>query len=399
VSVAAASTNIACGFTRSAAHGLISPVSVRFEHQRFVNRARRRWALWRAVEAAGVGGGAGAGAALLLVPVLLWRGQPGLSFAAVLIGLGAAAGLLAGLLRRPTHLQTALQLDRQLGWHELLSTAMSCDARTDAAFGDAVIALADARCREHSPAELIVRRLGGRAWGSIGILAALVITLAMIWSAPQASVARQAAGPGPNVMPSHSDDRPSPPIERGSPPPIRVTSRTAAGEASAARQQDTANDDSPNERSSATRSPRASDSNWPVAAADDRHDAAGTRAGRSSDGQSQALRLADWNPSVAGSDDAVESSGMGATEAGNRTTINPDARRGTSGRSGHESGAARVAPWQSASWSADCAAAIEALRSGRVPDAYRDLVRAYFDFREASEAGGQGTADRAQTAR
>jgi hypothetical protein len=109
------------------------------------------------------------------------------------------------------------------------------------------------------------------------------------------------------------------------------------------------------------------------------------------------LRLAHWNQSVADPDGTVESGGLGTTNTGDQSAINRGAHSGISGRAGHDSGAARVAPWQSASWSADRAAAVEALRSGRVPDAYRDLVRAYFDSRDVSEPAGHGTADRAGT--
>jgi hypothetical protein len=38
-----------------------------------------------------------------------------------------------------------------------------------------------------------------------------------------------------------------------------------------------------------------------------------------------------------------------------------------------------AAPWTSDRWPADRAAALQAVQDGRVPDAYRDLVRDYFD--------------------
>ena len=39
----------------------------------------------------------------------------------------------------------------------------------------------------------------------------------------------------------------------------------------------------------------------------------------------------------------------------------------------------QIPPWRSPTWPADRDAALNALTSGRVPDAYRDLVREYFD--------------------
>jgi hypothetical protein len=41
--------------------------------------------------------------------------------------------------------------------------------------------------------------------------------------------------------------------------------------------------------------------------------------------------------------------------------------------------AATAPPWTSSSWPADRAAAEESLRRGATPDAYRDVVREYFD--------------------
>jgi hypothetical protein len=42
-------------------------------------------------------------------------------------------------------------------------------------------------------------------------------------------------------------------------------------------------------------------------------------------------------------------------------------------------GGAAVAPWYSPTWPADRAAAMDAVRAGHVPDAYREMVGDYFE--------------------
>jgi hypothetical protein len=48
----------------------------------------------------------------------------------------------------------------------------------------------------------------------------------------------------------------------------------------------------------------------------------------------------------------------------------------------------RTAPWQRAGWRDDQAAAVEALRARSVPDAYRDVIRAYFDVEDKRTDNG-----------
>src|SRR5262245_23701437 len=92
---------------------------------------RRRWIVWRALEWAGICAFAAAVMGILLVPVLVWRGVDAIEPALMLLGIGAACGLLAGLTRRPTLLRTAIEADRQLGLADLLSTVI-----TKQTFGD-----------------------------------------------------------------------------------------------------------------------------------------------------------------------------------------------------------------------------------------------------------------------
>src|SRR5262249_28806715 len=72
--------------------------------------------------------------------------------------------------------------------NDLLSTAVMRGSKTvDAGFMEMIRAQAEEICRRLSPNELIVRRLGGRAWGGIGIATSLLLTLAMMTTEPGAS--------------------------------------------------------------------------------------------------------------------------------------------------------------------------------------------------------------------
>jgi hypothetical protein len=75
------------------------------------------------------------------------------------------------------------------------------------------------------------------------------------------------------------------------------------------------------------------------------------------------------------------SPGATAASEGGDGTVNgdPSAGAGTTGIVTGTQSPARVAPWQSTTWANDCAAALQAVRDGSVPDSYRALVADYFD--------------------
>src|SRR5688572_21535800 len=160
--------------------------------ERFLRRVHRRWVLLRAVESAGVGAAIGCAAALALVPVLLWRDRPAVSVALTLMAVAGAAGLLFGLTRRPTLYAAAVEADRQLDLHDLLASALASLDSNDG-WGGAVVAHAEARCRTLSPDAILLNRLGVRAWSGIGLAAALVLTLSLLSSRPEPSIASNTA--------------------------------------------------------------------------------------------------------------------------------------------------------------------------------------------------------------
>jgi hypothetical protein len=65
-----------------------------------------------------------------------------------------------------------------------------------------VIATADARCRTLAANDVILNRFGGRAWGGIGLAAALVLTLGLMSANPRPSVARATGPSNDSALPS-----------------------------------------------------------------------------------------------------------------------------------------------------------------------------------------------------
>src|SRR5256885_10798940 len=118
----------------------------------FLRAVHRRLVLVRALERAGFGALAGCAAGALLIPPLLWRAQPALAPVGALLALGTAAGLLWGVVRRPSALVAAMEADRQLGLQDLLSTAASVGPGRENPWELTVVALADQQCIRHSPA-------------------------------------------------------------------------------------------------------------------------------------------------------------------------------------------------------------------------------------------------------
>src|SRR5690349_5671815 len=121
----------------------------------FVRAVHRRFVFLHTLEGTGIGVLCGCAAALPLVLILLWRSQPELPLALSALGLGAWAGLMWGVTRRPTRLEAAMEADRQLGLADLLGTARMVAGRDADPWVGAVLAEADARCRQLAPAAVI----------------------------------------------------------------------------------------------------------------------------------------------------------------------------------------------------------------------------------------------------
>lgn len=326
--------------------------------QRLVRAARRRWIVCRAVEAAGIGALVGAMGAILLTPILIWRASPAHPVVAISLGAGALAGFLFSLTRRPGLLATAIEIDRQLGLHDLLGTAQAGSENRDE-WMTTVLGLADERCRSIAPSALVLRRLGSRAWGGIGLGVALSIVLGMLSASPTVPHA---------VAVETNDSRWQPPTALDGP-----RTQPFADLSAPARRSPDASSDSHDD----VASDQPADRPDVGTAQNIRSDGAGSSDGRGSGSQGSSEPRRTANPAreaASGGRTApgtLASGGTGA--AGDGISGAPDAT-GISARAN----ASSPPPWQSPTWSQSRGRALELLKTDRIPPEYRELVRDYF---------------------
>ncbi|HEY7089877.1 MAG TPA: hypothetical protein VH518_17400 [Tepidisphaeraceae bacterium] len=315
-------------------------------HLRFLHRTRRRWFIWRTFEWGAICAFAGAVVGLMLVSVLIWRGEEALSPALILLGVGAIAGVVFGLTRRPTILQTAIEADRQLDLHDLLGTVLAKQTFGDPIFESVVLARAEHVCARLSPNDLVLRRLGGRAWGGIGITSAMLLTVAMMSARPGSSVAG-----GERFGPDDAEAR-NANVGAVLEHQAREFISTGSHRETASRgRNDSSEGDGPSDRSPIGdgRSQRAGKNAFSS------RDATGSNAGRSANANVPDLKRPPGDVSIL--PDGLGHADNGVTDPAS---------------TGH------VAPWNGQQWEADRQQAMHDLESGGIPDTYRDVIREYF---------------------
>lgn len=350
------------------------------DFDRFLRSLHRRLVAVRILERTGLGALAGCAAAAGLVVPLWWRGQPSIAPAAAAIALGAICGLIVGAARRPERFHAAAEADRQLGLADLLATALQVRGRPRQSDRDAVaqpwlatvIGMADARCRRHAPGEVVFRRLNGRAWGGIALAAALVLTIsALTAEMPRAgAVAQRGVG----------QDRP----REG-----RVGASKLTPHAAAATTMPQGPRDHPYARGSDASSAMPVDSDTGEKGRSPSSPAGAGRADGGSGAQGVGIGAGRSRPAARSSAPETRTAGRGrglsaptgspAGGAGRATDAGTGAGSTTGTISGAHDAGRRVPPWRSDAWADDGRKAAEAVDSGAVPDAYRDLVRDYFD--------------------
>jgi hypothetical protein len=345
-----------------------------YQFERFVAAVHRRMVVLRGLERVGLCVLVGCAAALVLMPILIWRGQATGELLAAIMGAAAIAGIGWGLAARPTKLAAAMEADRQLGWSDLLGTAwmLRQSGATGSEMERTVLAMAEARSAGTAASVVVLHRLGMRGWGGIGLAGALVAGVSLFGGDPnRAAAARAATGP-----PSWQEIEAM--QERGN-----AARTTASADYRRARPGLGGDDDDPSSSTSTT--PDAASA---AAAANDaasKNGAGGAQEGSGAGaGQSASRGAGRSKPStpIAGGD-AANGATSGATSAGGGGTASEStANRG--GRSGASAGANAVARkpapvWRAQGWPADQAAAQAAIQGGRVPDAYREMVREYFE--------------------
>jgi hypothetical protein len=252
---------------------------------------------------------------------------------------------------------------------DLLVTVAALDRGRGTPVGDelsaAVRATADARCSALLPSDVVLNRLGARAWGGIGLSAALVLTLALI---PTAHPMRSQAADSDAAV---ADALRSSPIVSNDLP---VSTPSDHANAQANRGGDQTNDDGTSRINSMSEQAGQSPTNNGVSHANTNGIGGGASVSANASLPNRPTPSAASDVPPAADRGTVESStGVSPVSEGSGTgetpvphgTVNP----------GH---ARRVAPWESANWPAAARSAEQAVSRGDVSPRQRDLVREYF---------------------
>jgi len=332
--------------------------------ERFIRRLHRRMVLLRAVEWGGIGALIGGVFAIILYAAAVYRGQSIGLTGSLLIATAVAAGAAWGILRRPGPIHAAIQADRQLALAELLSSAwLICTKdQSTSEVVQAVLALAEQRCARLAPADVILHRLGRRTWAGVALICTLSVTLGLMSANPVESPAL-ARVTGADV----------------------AKGRTQASLIAASGQRNT----SIRRTSSTIGQPDVDEGGF------DR--SRNTSISRSSGGPGQGTDMANAqgtgpgagrsNPKggdtnlTPGATSAIANNGTGQAIAGTGASSSSDpARAASSGAVAGQGLAHGSSPvWQSSTWAAFRQQADIAVREGRVPPEYLDLVSKYFD--------------------
>ena len=343
---------------------------------RFVRGVHRRFVAVRALERAGACGGVASIFACAFASVALMQGRNAMWLVLPMLLGGAILGLIWGLMRRPTRFDAVLEADRQLDLADLLATAYA-QRESDDPWQRTIVSIADARCAELSPATVIVHRYGGRAWGGIGLVAALGLTLALLSGVPQDSRARAVLRARVPVVSDANESAPrdlTPVTSSASGDHVPPRAESDVGMAGAAKSDDAAHTATPSNNLAQHRSDQSGTGEKPAQTSSTPSGDAVPRSVASGDGAH-----AD-TPSAAGG-------GASQTAAAAPSGVDVTALSGST-VSGDAATQAKPPPWSSPSWDADRAAAGAAMRDGRVPDAYRDVVSEY--FRGGDTGGARG---------
>jgi hypothetical protein len=332
------------------------------DFETFLRRARRHWMAWSITEHTALGLLGGCCAAVLLLPILIWRGEPGHWVAMILPSLGALAGTMVGFRKRPGLCHVALLADARFETADLLATALSLCESNDP-WNAGILRMADACASRIGPSNLTPHRLGPRAWS--GIALALVAAAALGAFSVTASNRGTHAVAAPTPHDAWSDwQQPK-------------SQRDGWIEHSAAPSRDARAETTPDSR-------EMSDSIAPSPA--DRSSTpshAANREGQAESGAGAGSARTESSP-IAVPRDHANSTANSSSNGGPVAVAGGGVETHASANDAKIAGAVSaqqqplVLPWSSSSWPAVQRAALNAVDQGQVPDAYRSLVRDYF---------------------
>jgi hypothetical protein len=338
-----------------------------YQFERFLRAVHLRMVLLRGVERIGICLLGGCAVALILMPILIWRGQGTGEFVGVTLGAAALAGLGWAVAVRPTKLAAAMEADQQLRLSDLLGTALAL--RRESAvdeIGRTVLAMAEARCAQASPSAVVLNRLGTRSWGGIALAGALVLGVSLMGGKDRSEARAAAAAPRTwqEIEAAQEKDN----VARFASTPDLRRAKSGGGD-----------DDDPLNSPAV---PQEQSSGSVAANEASRNGAGGAQEGSGAGAGQSASKGGTATPrnSVAGGN-AKTNGTVGETSGGGGGTASEGGNKGAGlGGTAGENQPRRPAPvWRAQGWPADQDAARTAIRDGRVPDAYRDLVRDYFE--------------------
>lgn len=336
-------------------------MATRSQFDRFVSAVHRRAVVMAIVERVGLALAAAAGVACVLAMAAWWRGVDVWPIVMAIFGVSVVVGIAWGVIRRPTMLDAVMQADQQLQLADLLSSAL---LSTSGDFGLAVCVMADRACGKHSPSEVMLARYGVRAWSGIGLAWATVIVVGLLAGNGVTSRAEEKGSLLINGMPGASKIS-SDPFSSSS--TARRDVRTPGGREAASDDHSQLGGPADPKQNSATAASSQGKSMTPA-------NAGGQESGSTGQSSVDPTRTAlstNANPTsplgpIPGGGDGASSAspaGLGESSTG-RVAARPADRS--------------AAPWSSDRWPTDRDAALHAVQTGQIPDAYRDLVRDYF---------------------
>ncbi len=335
---------------------------------RFVSAVHRRMLFLRAVERLGLCLLGACVVLFVLMPILIWRSQSTAQLTLVTLAAALLAGIAWALTSRPGKLAAAMEADRQLKLHDLLGTALLLQRSSSPdAIEQLVISQAQASCSQFSPATVVLHRLGARGWGGIGLAALLVGGLYLMGPDTSRAEARASTSPKSWQETELENDKANTTHLLFTPDMRRQ--REGNGSDEDPPKPDSSNPDQSNADATAANTSQAA-----------HNDAGATQEGT---GGGAAQSASKTNPAkttdTASGVSHTNSQGTDTAGGGGTSTENGN----TTGKSGNTAAAVKShkpAPiWQSRSWPADQESARSAIRSGQIPDAYRELVRDYFE--------------------
>lgn len=334
--------------------------------RKFITAVWRRILIVRIAESIAISISVASAVGLALIPILWWQRQSAMPLAFALLPLGAAAGLIWGISRRPTRFQAALEADRQLNLHDLLGTIHLLANHPSDPWRESLATISDNQCRALHPSAVIVNRLGLRSWSGVGILTALLLSIGLLTTRPINTSAALVANE--NNQASPSNPKPLIALENQNQP---ITARPPGTGGTDDISNRAADQNQPNDSPTNSSTPSNPNESHSSAATDT---SAGGGAAVTHPKQPPLEFPAITNTSANLSAHQGKSSD-GPSDPRATATGAPEDSHATTATEivNHKS-----PPWTSPNWQADANAAQSAINTGQVPDSDADLVRDYF---------------------